>query len=79
MNKRKELVAIGKNIRHLRKEQGYSQEGFAAFVNISRAFYGRIERGEHNVSAMNLIKIAKSLNIEVGCLFPNLSELKKIK
>ena len=77
MEKRKELVIIGTRIRDVRKRRGYSQEAFAAHVGISRAFYGRIERGEQNVSALNIIKIAKALEIEVGHIFPALALLKE--
>lgn len=75
MSKRKEDILIGKKIRELRKEQGYSQEAFAAHVEIARGAYGRIERGEHNVSSRTLIRIARALSVEVGELFPTLAEL----
>lgn len=78
MGKRKILVIVGKNIRRLRKEAGFSQEGFAIHIEMGRSFYGRIERGEQNISILNLIKIAVALNVEVGRLLPSLRELKKL-
>jgi transcriptional regulator with XRE-family HTH domain len=36
---------------------------------------GGVERGERNISALNLIKIAKALNVEVGELFPSIRSL----
>lgn len=78
MNKRKEFVIIGQNIRQLRQQAGYAQEEFAHVVGIARGHYGRIERGEHGPTAAALIKIALVLNIEVGLLFPKLVELKKL-
>lgn len=36
---------------------------------------GSVERGERNIATLNLIRIAKSLSVEIGELFPNISEL----
>lgn len=59
----KELVRLGQAIRQLRSAEGYSQEAFADAVGIDRSYLGGIERGEHNLALMNLIKIASALNI----------------
>lgn len=64
------LIKIGKIIRELRKERGFSQESFASEVGLDRTYMGSVERGERNIAALNLIKIAKTLNVEVGVLFP---------
>jgi transcriptional regulator with XRE-family HTH domain len=64
----KELVALGKVIRELRLEFDYSQEAFADAVGIDRSYIGGIERGEHNLALMNLLKIAKSLNLSLSQL-----------
>jgi transcriptional regulator with XRE-family HTH domain len=65
---RPELVALGGAIRDLRLKHGLSQEGFADEVGIDRSYAGGIERGEHNVAIVNLIKIAAALNITLGQL-----------
>jgi len=36
---------------------------------------GGIERGERNIAALNLIRIAKILKVEVGDLFPAIRSL----
>ncbi|HZT41461.1 MAG TPA: helix-turn-helix transcriptional regulator [Chthonomonadaceae bacterium] len=64
------LVALGQQIRKVRKEHGFSQEGFAAEVGLDRSYYGSVERGERNVAALNLMRIAAALGVEVGELFP---------
>lgn len=64
----KELVALGKAIRELRLELGYSQEAFADAVGLDRSYVGGIERGEHNLALMNLLKIAKTLNLSASQL-----------
>jgi transcriptional regulator with XRE-family HTH domain len=64
----KELVALGKVIRELRSELEYSQEAFADEAGIDRSYIGGIERGEHNLALMNLIKISKTLKLSVSQL-----------
>jgi len=64
------LIKLGKQIRDLRSEKGYSQEEFAYEVGLDRTYYSSVERGERNIAAINLIRIAKALGVEVGELFP---------
>lgn len=73
MSKHPELIALGKQIRDLRKSRGFSQESFADHVGLDRSYIGSVERGERNISTLNLIRIARSLNVTVGDLFPNIS------
>jgi transcriptional regulator with XRE-family HTH domain len=58
MAKIKSLVQIGSRIRAIREARGISQEQMAMDAGLDRAYYGRIERGEVNVAALNLLKIA---------------------
>ena len=64
-----QLVSIGRRIRELRKEKGLSQEALAEAASIDRSYLGGIERGEHNFNVINLIKIASSLDADVGEFF----------
>jgi transcriptional regulator with XRE-family HTH domain len=66
------LVRIGQKIRDLRKGKGYSQESFADEVGLDRTYMGGIERGERNIAAINIIRIAKALKVEVGEIFPSI-------
>jgi len=77
MDKQAALIILGQNIRRLRKAAGFSQENFALHIQMGRAFYGRIERGEQNISVLNLLKIAQALNVEASELMPTLRELKR--
>ena len=63
------LLKLGKSIRILRKEKGFSQENFATQADLARGFYGCIERGEKNVSILTLQKISKALNVSMSDLF----------
>lgn len=64
----KELKAIGTAIREMRKNQGFSQERFADEVGIDRSYMGGIERGEHNLALMNLLRISKALKLPLSQL-----------
>ena len=70
MEKDPNLEALGCQIRKLREAKGFTQEDFAAEAGLDRAYFGGVERGERNVAALNLIKIAAALGVEVGDLFP---------
>ncbi|KTD01967.1 MULTISPECIES: helix-turn-helix domain-containing protein [Legionella] len=69
------LIKLGQRIRELRIEKGFSQETFAYEINLDRTYMGGIERGERNIAAINLIRIAKGLKVEVGELFPPIKNL----
>lgn len=64
------LVALGQQIRKVRRERGISQENFAYGAGLDRSYYGGVERGERNLSALHLMRIAAALKVEVGELFP---------
>lgn len=63
-----ELEALGKAIRKVRLDQGLSQEGLANQVGLDRSYMGGIERGEHNVALVNIVKIAEALEIKASVL-----------
>lgn len=72
------LVALGKQIREVRQERGFSQEDFASEVGLDRSYYGGVERGERNIAALNLMRIAATLEVEVGTLFPKSDVFEKL-
>ena len=77
MKRHPQLAAIGNHIRALRKAKGYSQESFANEVAFGRSYYCGVERGDRNVSVINLIRIAVALEVEAGDLFPPTHSLRK--
>jgi transcriptional regulator with XRE-family HTH domain len=62
------LERIGNRIRELRTEADLSQEKLAFVCDLDRTYIGSVERGERNISVINLRKIAKALKIEVSAL-----------
>lgn len=58
-----ELKILGGTIRALRTKQGISQEALATDAGIDRSYMGGVERGEHNLALINLVKIANALGV----------------
>ena len=75
MQKDELLGAVGRRIRELRRAKGFSQEDFAAAAGLDRSYYGGVERGERNFSVRHVVRIAATLGVEVGDLFPPIEEL----
>ncbi|MCF6278727.1 MAG: helix-turn-helix transcriptional regulator [Flavobacteriaceae bacterium] len=68
-SKEKILIGFGENIRKIRKEQGLSQEQLAFKADLHRTYIGMIERAEKNITLLNIVKIAKALDINITELF----------
>ena len=63
------LKALGQAIRDVRKAHNVSQEALAHNAGIDRSHMGKIERGERNVTALNLLRIAKALGVRPSEIF----------
>lgn len=63
------LLALGKAIRSIRKDRAISQEDLANCALLDRSYFGGIERGEHNLTVMNLLKIADQLEMKPSDIF----------
>lgn len=59
---------FGNKVRSVRKERGWSQEELADACELDRTYIGGIERGERNVSIMNIAKIAQALGVKASSL-----------
>lgn len=64
---------LGEAVRQRRLELGYSQEGFAHLAGLSRTYYGRIERGQQNISLERLVHVAGYLETSVNALTEGLT------
>lgn len=69
MKKNKYQVRFGLAVRKLRNKKNLTQEELASLCDLDRTYIGSVERGERNVSLINIHKIASALNIEVKELF----------
>jgi ribosome-binding protein aMBF1 (putative translation factor) len=57
------LTDLGQRIRELRLAIGLSQEKLAFECELDRTYVGSVERGERNISVINLRKISVALNV----------------
>jgi transcriptional regulator with XRE-family HTH domain len=55
------LKNFGQRVRDLRKTKDISQEDLAYMADLDRAYLGRVERGEVNISLINISKISGAL------------------
>jgi transcriptional regulator with XRE-family HTH domain len=55
--------AFGQRVRAVRKEKGLSQEALALACSLDRTYVGGVERGERNISLINIYKIARALGV----------------
>ena len=60
---------FGKRVRDLRLECGISQERLGELAKVHRTYVGMIERGEKNITIINIEKFAKALKINIKDLF----------
>ena len=60
---------FGSRIRQLRSDRGWSQEELADRAKLHRTYIGSIERGEQNISLLNIEKLAATLDIPLSELF----------
>lgn len=53
--------SFGMKVRIMREQKGFSQEGLALVCGLDRTYIGGVERGERNISLINIHKIATAL------------------
>ena len=66
------LKKVGLNIRQARTKKGISQESLALIADLDRSYVGGVERGERNISVINLKKLAVALKVPVSQLLKDL-------
>ena len=62
-------IRFGLAIRRIREEQGINQEEAAERCGMHRTYYSGIERGQRNVSLVNIEKVGKGLRTSLPKLF----------
>lgn len=66
-------VQFGEIIRKIRISRKMSQDEFSELCGISRAYYGRIERGEHSVTLDMCKRISEATGIPLSTLFEDIT------
>ena len=62
------LDILGKRIRERRLDLGMSQEGLAHAAGLDRSYVGRIERGEHNLTFVALVRLCRAMKCDVAAI-----------
>jgi transcriptional regulator with XRE-family HTH domain len=60
------LLALGTEVRQRRITLQLSQEELADRCGLHRTYVGSVERGERNVSLVNIAKLASALETSIG-------------
>lgn len=66
------LRRFGATVRRHRLRAGISQEKLAAVAKLDRTYVGGVERGERNVSLVNIVRLAHALSLVPGDLLAGL-------
>ena len=66
-------IQFGNVLRKLREGRKMTQEQFAEMCSVSRAYYGRIERGEHSATLDLCQKIATGTGLTLSELFEEIT------
>lgn len=56
-------LQFGKRLRAIRTAQGFSQEQLALASGLDRSYIGGVERGQRNISVVNICTLARTLSV----------------
>lgn len=59
---------FGERVRALRQAANLSQEELAEACGLHRTYVGAVERGERNISLLNIIALSRALRIKPSSL-----------
>lgn len=63
-------VRFGERLREVRLEKELSQEKLAELAGLHRTYVSSVERGERNISLVNIEKLAVALGVSLKDLMP---------
>ena len=66
------VLRVGERIRALRLQLNLSQEALGELASLDRSYMGQVERGEKNITLINVFKISDALEVEPHMLFTDL-------
>ncbi len=60
---------FGQRLREIRQKKGLSQEELAFLAGLHRTYVSSAERGQRNVSLVNIEKLARALEVDITEMF----------
>lgn len=63
-------MRFGQKLRKVRQEKGISQEKLAELASLHRTYVSGVERGERNVSLVNIERLSVALGVSMADLMP---------
>src|SRR5262249_232626 len=70
------LQLLGTTMRHYRQQQGLTHKALAVKTGLDKSYIGEIERGERNLSVLNVVRIAEALGLSVSQLLAPLDSFQ---
>ena len=64
-------VRFGERLREIRRKKGISQERLAGLAGLHRTYVSGVERGERNISLVNIERLALALDVAMSDLMPD--------
>ena len=64
-------VRFGRRLREVRHGRGISQEKLAELAGLHRAYVSSVERGQRNISLLNIESLAQALGVKMADLMPD--------
>jgi len=77
-HRRRELLMLGKRLKHWRQFKGWTQEKLALAAGLDYSHYNEIENGKLNPGALTLFAIAQTLEISPALLWMPVAEAHKL-
>lgn len=71
MDEKQILQLFGSQLKEVRTKKGFSQEGLALECGLDRSYVGGVERGERNISLINIVRLAEALQVKPNELLKN--------
>ena len=62
---------FGRRLREVRQKRSISQEKLAELAGLHRTYVSSVERGERNISLVNIESLARALNVKMAELMPD--------